>query len=146
MGFTNKYRVNTLIPMAIDIILKSELVQKKDPNSGDDGIDNRGIPDVYAGYISSFAADMVLSTPMAAATIYEAEDSGSEKDKKHIPGLIVKLLKKEGSIDSRSNRLSDVFVEHLSNGKIDTTLLRSVMTACTALKIAIRKFEKIEKS
>lgn len=125
MNTVNKYKVNSLIPRAVEIINKSFPENK--------------LSKTYSSYISSFSAGFVITTPMATAKIFESSKN-SKEDKSLITKWIMNL------IDKNDKQLLSTYLASNTNektGRISSSVLIEILTAATALKIAIRKFNQV---
>ena len=124
----NKYRVNKLIPLA------TEIIQNDHP-------DNQ-IPKEFNGYISSYNANCIIMTPLAVSIMYNSS-SGSSEDKSKITKWIYDVLKEENDTFTTKNNLVDYIEANSPNGKLYNTALINILTAGSAIKLAIRKFKLV---
>ena len=130
----NKYRVNKLIPLATEIIKSTDFKEKKIPENS--------IPKEYNGYISSFNANCIIMTPLAVSIMYNA-GSGSSEDKSKITKWIFDVLKKENASFTSKTNLVEYIEANSTDGKLNHTALINILTAGSALKLAIRKFKLV---
>lgn len=130
----NKYRVNKLIPLATEIIKSTDFEEKKLPENS--------IQKEYNGYISSFNANCIIMIPLAVSIMYNAS-KGSNEDKSKITKWIYDVLKKENESFTTKNDLIDYIEVNSTNGKLNNTALINILTAGSALKLAIRKFKLV---
>lgn len=133
----NKFRVNSLIPKAVEIIKLHEF-KKKDSTLYPD----TEKPKTYNGYISSFNANCIIMTPLSTSIMYNSS-KGSSEDKSIVTLWILNLLLKENSSLTTKENLSDYIEENTSNGMLNTRALINLLTAGNALKLAIRKFKLV---
>lgn len=147
MNTIPKARLDKLIPMAQEVISSVGIAQ------------NNEVPKSFHGYISSFGADMVQTSPLAAAIFFqqdepknkeegEEETSDSEKrtlEKRYlIPKAILQLMRKEKAIGEKYEKLSQYIIDKSSDGIIPNSVVYDIIAAAIALKIALRTF-KIKK-
>lgn len=145
MSAVSKKRMDKLIPLAIEVIneMKAEFLTKKAKvNIGGVEKEVAAIPKTLHGYYSSFGADMVNSTPLAAIIFYEQEDSGSEQKRPLIPESILKLLRKELTNSVIQDGWSKLSQYYMNSNHTDAQKAMHISAAAAALKIALRTFPK----
>lgn len=109
-------RVEKYIPKALEAIVK---VKINDKNT----IDSQ-----YNGYIASFGASIRQAGLLATVLFYQ-DDNGAEKDRHKI-----------------INAIEFIIGETLSNSEIPSQATKAkVLDATTALKLAIRTYDKTQK-
>ncbi|NPA44448.1 MAG: hypothetical protein GXO49_02835 [Chlorobi bacterium] len=133
----NKYRVNSLIPIATKIIL-----EEKFKDSKGQFLKETSKPKTYKGYISSFNANCIIMTPLATTIMYNSS-KGSNEDKSIVIKWIYQILKKENESFTNENDLIGYIEANSVNGKLKTDALVNILTAGSALKLAFRKFKLI---
>ncbi len=140
MSAINKKRIDKLIPNAIEVINQVGLKTA-------DG----KVSITYHGYFSTFGADMILTTPLAAIIFYEEGKkaneeggSGSKEDRKLVPKAIVELLRKElgPSADGVLTEWEDLSTYYSVSNHAKPRKIANIIAAATALKIALRTFPK----
>lgn len=131
-----KKRLDKLIPLA--------MVALEDPETG---IAAGGtINGTYHGYVSSFGAMMAMSSPLAAALMFEnsgkeGKDRGSKEDKCAVAKAILMVMKTDdGSLahGSDAKKLSDYLRSLGAN--ISRRHKQDLAAACIALKLAMRSY------
>jgi hypothetical protein len=133
MSKLNKHRLDKLIPMAIEVIKDREI---SIPN------ENGKVNNTFHGYMASFGADMVLTSPLAAAIFFE-DKSGAKESRDLVPKAILKLLSKEKPNEvkpQREEKLSAYLIRHAQDGKLPKALIDDLVAAAVALKMALRTF------
>ncbi|MBK9107301.1 MAG: hypothetical protein IPM92_02685 [Saprospiraceae bacterium] len=150
MSTISKKRFDSLIPLAIDVIndMKAEFIIGSTDLvfTASDGTKEkrtvRAVPNAFHGYFSSFGADMINSTPLAAIIFFEEADKASggrsKENKALIPRSILNLIKKENPNDR------EVWPTELSKYYCpdDKSCIVKIAAAAAALKIALRTFPK----
>lgn len=136
MNINSKSEIDKLIPKAIETLLELNFPDKQGK-----------ISSTYHGYFSSFGADMICSTPLAAAIFAEESTkkeegmtSGTKEDKKLIPKAILRLVSEE--YFNGNKKLSDYIIDNSQRGKVSPDILDPILNATIALKMAIRTFKK----
>jgi hypothetical protein len=136
MNTIPKRRLDTLIPLAINVI--NELGIKKDGS----------ISKTYHGYFSSFGADMITTSPLAAAIFCEdktEKESAAKEDRSKVALGIYRLMQAEGRAATGKDGKSKLSEFLLSfKGSIPQQTVMDMMAASIALKIALRTFKKSE--
>lgn len=137
MNTIPKARLDRLIPLAQGIITSVGIAQ------------NNEVPKSFHGYISSFGADMVQTSPLAAAIFFEQnadnkEDQRTEADRHLIPEAILALIRKEKGLNQSDGKLSQYIIAKSSNGITPNSVVYDIIAAAIALKIALRTFKKKE--
>lgn len=137
MSTISKKKLDNLIPPAIDII--NSLGFKKD------GV----ISKTYHGYFSSFGADMINTSPLAAAIFSEdsskkesESNTGTKEDRTLVPLAILNLLKKKFDTNINETKLSLYIISKSQNGVLPSIYTENILAAAIALKIALRTFKK----
>lgn len=129
MNTIPRKRIDRLIPQAISVI--SEV-----------GIASGGmVASSFHGYISSFGASMVQSSPLAAAVFFE-DSSSSQEDRSKLPRAILKLVLWEKQGSSSGSKLSDYIMSQMSSGQVPNSTVTDILAAAIALKIALRTFKQ----
>lgn len=130
MSKLNKQRLDKMIPMAIEVIKTV-------------GIPKQGrVNNTFHGYMASFGADMVLTSPLAAAIFFE-DKSGAKESRELVPKAILRLLSMEKPTEVRlqgDEKLSAYLIRHAQEGKLPKTLVDDLVAAAVALKMALRTF------
>jgi len=136
----SKHRLDKLIPVAFELLQTSEMVER----IGQVEVIGR----TYHGYISSFGAMMAISSPLAAALMFENGTANGEtrtkEDRRLIPGELLKLLRKEGEtvVPPNLNALSEFLISKMHGNGLPRATKMDLAAACVALKIAMRSFPK----
>ena len=137
MSTISKKMLDELIPLAIDVITKLNFKV------------NGTVSKTYHGYFSSFGADMINASPLAAAIF--AEDSskketdsatGTKEDRTLVPLAILELLKKKFYPNASENKLSSLIISRSTNGILPSICVDYILASAIALKIALRTFKK----
>ena len=138
MSTISKKKLDDLIPLAINII--NSLGFKKTDES---------ISKTYHGYFSCFGADMINSSPLAAAIFSEESNkqesdsnSGTKEDRTLVPLAILNLLKKRFDPNNNDEKLSDYIISKSTRGVLPSIYVENILAAAIALKIALRTFKK----
>lgn len=137
MNSIPKKKLDNLIPKAIRIIDSSGFK------------DNNGkIAKTFQGYFSSFGADMINTSPLAASIFSEdsskretESNPGTKEDRSLVTKAILKLLQEQDN-SITSEKLSEYIISQSDNGVLNTRSLNNILVAATALKIALRTFKK----
>lgn len=137
MNTIPKARLDKLIPMAQEIITSVGIAQ------------NNEVPKSFHGYISSFGADMVQTSPLAAAIFFQQneddEDNQRTQEKRYlIPRAILALIRKEKGVNQSGGKLSKYIIDKSSDGNLPNSVVYDIIAAAIALKIALRTFKKKE--
>jgi CRISPR-associated protein Cmr5 len=143
MNTIPKNRIDRLVPMAIKKIEEFGIARQEERNgkAAAPGVDSKlVVPKPYHGYISSFGASMVQSSPLAAAIFFE-DNSGSQEDRSKLPRAILSLICWENDKDALDKKLSDYIMEKMVGGHIPNSVTRDILAASIALKIALRTFK-----
>jgi len=130
-----KRRIDRLVPEAIKIIKEGKVKI----------LDNGKVPSAFHGYVSSFGADIINASPLAAA-IYFEDSSGSEEDRSQVSKALLLLLRDdlgEEAVPLTLKKLSEWFMEMKPDGT--KKRLPDVTAAAIALKLALRTFPKSKK-
>jgi hypothetical protein len=137
----SKKRMDKLIPQAIDVIkgMPDFFTQEK---QGENWVKTNKISKTYHGYFSSFGADIVNSTPLAAIIFFEQQDTGSKEKRELIPKSILALLKKENTAIT-AGKLSEYWSSASANASSPAKKAAAVVAAAAALKIALRTFPQL---
>lgn len=131
MNTIPRKRIDRLVPQAIEAVKTV-------------GIASRGqVPGSYHGYISSFGASMVQSSPLAAAIFFE-DSSGSQEDRSKLTEAILKLILWEKETTANHSRLSQYIIDQMVNGQVKNSTVTDILAAAIALKIALRTFKKVD--
>ena len=137
MSTISKKMLDELIPLAIDVINKLNFKV------------NGTVSKTYHGYFSSFGADMINASPLAAAIF--AEDSskketesntGTKEDRTLVATAILALLKKKFYPNTVENTLSSFIITKSTNGILPSVCVEYILASAIALKIALRTFKK----
>lgn len=138
----SKQRLDALIPKAMDVLADPVTKLVKEGK----------ISGTYHGYISSFGAMMALSSPLAAARMFEYSEK-EQKDKQRtkenkavITRAILELMRKElgqDRIPATHEQLSQHLVERVREGMTRRDR-QDLAAACIALKLAMRSYPKGE--
>ncbi|MDZ4751171.1 MAG: hypothetical protein SGI87_06110 [Flavobacteriales bacterium] len=134
----SKKRMDALIPKAIDVIREMETREKSFfiwENRGATEVRTNFISKTYHGYFSSFGADMINSTPLAAIIFFEESTGGIEK-RSLIPLSILNLIRKENSVTEAPETMKKLSSYYTR----DTRKMENIAAAAAALKIALRTF------
>ena len=138
MNEISKSRVDQLIPKAIEIIKNIKIATQEE---------NQWVtPKEFHGYISSFGADMVMTSPLASAIFYE-DSSGSDEDRSKLPKAILHLMRSEKGADKISEehlKLSSYLMEF--GGRVPNNIVQDVLTASVAIKMGLKTFKKVKTS
>lgn len=141
MSAISKKRMDALIPLAIDVINEMQQFFVEEEINGIKLKTNK-ISKTYHGYFSSFGADMINSTPLAAIIFFEESDKSSagrsSENKALVPKAILNLIKKEKE-NERQTWPSELSKYYKSN---DKNCIDNISAAAAALKIALRTFPK----
>ncbi len=137
MSTISKKKLDELIPPAIEII--NSLGFKKD------GL----VSKTYHGYFSSFGADMINASPLAAAIFSEdsskresESNTGTKEDRTLVPLSILKLMKKKLDSNIMDEKLSSFIISRSTNGVLPSIYVENILASAIALKIALRTFKK----
>lgn len=132
-------RVDSFLPLAFEAIDKVRIRHNSfftnEQNRQSDG----QIFKEYKGYISSLGANIVQAGVKAALTFYEAEESGSEKDRKVINAAIKYILTKPDNV----NRFEDFRLTAwlTSDDEENQQKALEILDAAVALKLALRTYK-----
>lgn len=133
-------RVDHYLPRAFDAI-KIVRLQKGEAGKSTQFLNTDGtIAREYKGYISSLGANIVQAGVRAAITFYEAEESGSEKDRRIVNAAIKYII--DGP-DSAPKVYSDCKLSALlkaNNEEFNQQMALNILDAATALKLALRTY------
>jgi|GEM_PF-5988711 len=157
MSTASKKRMDELIPLAIEVIndMKSDFLKDvikykiKNEDGAEVEIEIPAISKTIHGYFSSYGADVVNTTILAATIFYEQADSGAEKDRTLVPKSILALLKKDTATKAGANtfeNLQTYIYQDMVNGQPHPHKKSQkeiyISSAAAALKIALRSFPK----
>ncbi len=116
--------------------MKKNLIEKMIPKALEEAqeIANNGeIESKYFGSIASFGASVIYAGTLTTILFYEAK----KDDNKKFPKMLFEIIKE--NIDSiEENDLYDYAKNHPKEAK------RNILSAATALKLAIRTFKKVD--
>ena len=111
-----------------------------------DAIKNVGIvtnghyPKEFGGYISSLGAAIVQSGLLPAMIFYENDDSQSNEDRTKVAKAIKLILNSEYyKMNITQRKIAEYILENDAN---QDDLLKNVTEAATAMKLALRLYEK----
>lgn len=137
MANTDKY-----IPLAFKAIENVRLTKPKDGQEQPSTFieNNEFIPAVYKGYISSLGASIIQAGIKTAILFYEANESGSEGDKRLITAAIRYMLNppENNNTPFSAYKISEILSSdphELQNQALQ------IMDAATALKIVLRTYK-----
>lgn len=138
MSTISKKKLDDLIPLAINVI---NGLGFKDSNGC--------ISKTYHGYFSSFGADMINTSPLAAAIFSEdsskkenESNTGTKEDRTLVPLAILELLKRKFDNTIKDKKLSDLIISKSTNGVLPAIYVENILASAIALKIALRTFKK----
>lgn len=138
MSTISKKKLDDLIPSAISIINSMEFKNKE-------GL----VSKTYHGYFSSFGADMINASPLAAAIFSEdsskkesESNTGTKEDRTLVPLAILELLKKKFDTHILDKKLSSFIISRSTNGVLPSIYVENILASAIALKIALRTFKK----
>lgn len=138
MKAISKKQLDNLIPQAIETIKEVGIT-----------VDGK-ISGTYHGYFSSFGADMINTSVLAAAIFSEDKSgnknngTGPQEDRSKVPLAILKLLQKENSNNlfvTQARTLSGYLIS--LGKKTPAKTINDILAAAIALKIGLRTFKKI---
>ena len=106
---------------------------------------NYSYPSAFNGYISSFGASLVQAGLLPTVIFFERTDSGAEQERH----LVISALKLMMGIDNNDNMASYILGE--DNEKAlrrcdDPIFVNHVVRNMTAMKLALRMFNKIKEN
>lgn len=140
MSNISKRRIDKLIPLALEAIKDATLPDAEGK-----------VSKTYHGYFSSFGADMINATPLAAIIFFEEAkkadeggSSGSKEDRSKVTEAILRLIRKElgtgpDGVPNDWNKLSKYYS---TSSHSDRKKIENITAAAAALKIALRTFPK----
>jgi len=131
-----QYRVDKFLPHAFEAI-KQVKIKVKDKWFGLVERDET-IPKAYKGYIAQLGASIIQAGVKAALTFYEAEEKGSEQDRRLVTAAIKYILTEGKKSD---HKLSEWLVENDPNFEQIQQKAEAIMDAATALKLALRTYK-----
>ena len=128
-----KTRVEKYIPFAIKAA--KNLIANKDNK----------IPKEFNGYISSFGAAIILSGLIPAVVFY-SEKGGAVSDRQNLMKAIYAIINETEDYNNiNSNSLLDFLMEIKDDKKKFDYQKEKIMDAATALKLAVRTFDLVDK-
>ena len=117
-------QLERLIPLALEAA-QTHLAQ---------GRDKKSIPSEYSGYIAAFGAAVIQSGLLPAIAFFQREKADSAQDKKKLTRAILHIL-------SPGKPETATLLDHALAAQDPRALKQEVLTAATALKLAIRTFK-----
>lgn len=132
-----KKRLDQLIPLAMKLLADGTICLVED---------NR-ISGTYHGYVSSFGAMMAMSSPLAAALMFEDKTSGKDRNTKEdssaVPHAVLELMKADKRSAAHGSVLTELseYVRPLG-ASLSRRHKQDLAVACVALKLAVRSYPK----
>ena len=135
----NKVIIDKMILSAMDILEENTLgILEKD----------KKIQSKYYGYIAAFGPSLMQTGLIQCIAFYSKTQTKEDKDRKKIIQLMEETLERTGRI-KKAEHEKNLF-QHLKNQLKDAPFYTRkrftsyIMEACTACKLAIRTFPKID--